>query len=78
LLGEEASEALTRQPVPFSNLARLLGHRDLEHRLRCVDRDRRTIHVGSSFHVLWTQGDSGTSMPLKSREERFARRSPRR
>jgi hypothetical protein len=41
LLGEEASEALTRQPVPFSNLARLLGHRDLEHRLRCVDRDRR-------------------------------------
>src|SRR2546428_9827950 len=56
--------------MTLSDLARILRHSDFKDRLRHVDRDRRTIHLGSSFHRgLWTQGDFGTSMPFKSREE---------
>src|SRR5947207_13241298 len=56
--------------MTLSDLARILRHSDFKDRLRHVDRDRRTIHLGSSFHRgLWTQGDFGTSMPYKSREE---------
>src|SRR5438094_4381803 len=56
--------------MTLSDLARVLRHSDFKHRLRHVDCDRRTIHLDSSFHRgLWTQGDFGTSMPFKSREE---------
>src|SRR2546427_4231455 len=56
--------------MTLSDLARILRHSDFKDRLRHVDCDRRTIHLGSSFHRgLWTQGDFGTSMPFKSREE---------
>src|SRR5205823_2059979 len=55
--------------MTLSDLARILRHSDFEDRLRHVDCDRRTIHLGSSFHRgLRTQGDFG-SMPFKSREE---------
>jgi hypothetical protein len=38
-----------------------VGDSHLKHRLRHVDRDRRTIHPDSSFQGLsWTQGDFGT------------------
>src|SRR5207244_6161701 len=56
--------------MTLSDLARILRHSDFKDRLRHVYCDRRTIHLGSSFHRgLWTQGDFGTSMPFKSREE---------
>src|SRR5881628_2720756 len=56
--------------MTLSDLARILRHSDFKDRLRHVDCDRRTIHLGSSFHRgLWTQVDFGTSMPFKSREE---------
>jgi hypothetical protein len=56
--------------MTLSNLTRALRHSDFKHRLRDIDCDRRTIHSDSSFHRdLWTQGDFGTPMPYKSREE---------
>src|SRR5262249_61486547 len=69
LLGKEAVKSLTSQPMSLSYLPGVFRDGDLKYRLRHVDCDRRTIHVGSSFRVMWTQGDSGTSMPFESREE---------
>src|SRR5215813_6318330 len=69
LLGKEAVKSLTSQSMSLSYLPGVFRDGDLKYRLRHVDRDRRTIHVGSSFRVMWTQGDSGTSMPFESREE---------
>src|SRR5262249_38676228 len=69
VLAEKTAASRTRQSMSVPYLPGMLGNSHLENRLRHVDRDRRTIHVGSSFRVMWTQGDSGTSMPFKSREE---------
>src|SRR5262249_59633196 len=49
LLGKEALKSLTSQPMPLSYLPGVFRDGDLKYRLRHVDRDRRTIHIRSSF-----------------------------
>ena len=64
-----------RTSTAFPHVTGVVREGDLEHQLRQVDRDRRTMHVGSSFRVMWMQGDCGTSMPFKSREESYCRKT---
>ena len=70
LRDEEAAKTLARKSMAFTYLAGADRDRDFKHRFGHVNGDRRTIHPGSSFHrSVWTQGDFGTLMPFKSREE---------
>jgi hypothetical protein len=61
-LAEEASELLARESPSLLHPAGSLGDRDLKDGLGQIHRDRRTLHVDSSFPKRF--GGQGDSCPL--------------